>query len=585
MERKRFVQSCDWRRYWPEITAVGAAVVFALGIVAHAWFLPPTRAYLGFVQIDQPVYYACAREYFENGNGLFAANPYSSNPNAPRQYSHFYFLLVGWVWRLTGISFSVIDGGVRLLLGPTFLLMAARVFRIIHRWRAGANAMLALMLLGGGLAWLTAAFATGVNYLVGRLSDSKSGSFLDFLWFLFMSEFRTAEGGYGDWHVQLFRNLFYGPEVFYHFLFFGAVLQFLRSRWPLGCVMAFLAWWAHPYTGLELALVCMAWLVVEWWRGDGSACRPLFVLAAITALFGFYYGVWLPRDPEHRSVYEQMKAFPAVMLTSQIISAYGLLIPFSLLALLTPAFRAQWRRREVRFVVIWTVIALFLNYHDKIIPWVEAVQPLHFSHGYLYVPLAILATYGLRMFLSLKGLRQALQRLPLWSAILLLVHLPDNVIWATRSVILLPARSTVFAPPVQDMELLSALNEIPTRETILAASLPARFSVVAPLIPVLTHHRAVGAHVFNTPNAAATRKHLEEFRSSPTSATLRLLQATAVLTSLDYASKLLQTMPDTFETSEPVLSDLVLLKVVSDEVAKSSHSGLMHKTTRDGVAP
>lgn len=583
MEQKRLVRKYDWRRYWPEITAVGAAVVFSLGIVAHAWFLPPTRAYLGFVQIDQPVYYACAREYFENGNGVFAANPYSCNPNAPRQYSHLYFLLVGWLWRLTGISFSIIDGGVRLLLGPMFLLLAARVFRMIHRWRAGANAMLAVMLLGGGLAWLTAVFATGVDYFVGCLSKSKSGSFLDFLWFLFMSEFRTAEGGYGDWHVQLFRNLFYAPEVFYHFLFFGAVLQFLRSRWAAGCLMAFLAWWAHPYTGLELALICMAWLMVEWWRGDWSACRPLFILAAITTLFAFYYGVLLPRDPEHRSVYEQMKAFPAVMLTSQIISAYGLLIPLSLLALVTPAFRAQWSRREVRLVVIWTVIALFLNYHDKIIPWVEAVQPLHFSHGYLYVPLAILATYGLRVLLSLKGMRHALQRLPIWSAILLFVHLPDNMIWATRSVMFLPARSIVFAPPVQDMELLSALNEIPTHETILEVFLPARFSVVAPLIPVLTHHRAVGAHLFNTPHAVAVRKHREDFRSSPTSATLRLLHATAVLTSAEHACRLSQEMPDVFETSAPVVADVVMLRIQLDGASRASRPDQKFESMVEGL--
>ncbi|MCX7625172.1 MAG: hypothetical protein N2Z21_03040 [Candidatus Sumerlaeaceae bacterium] len=583
METKTLKLRHLWRRYWPEITTVAAVVVSSLGIVVHALFLPPTRTYLGFVQVDQPVYYACAREYFENGNGLFAANPYSYDPNAPRQYSHLYFLLVGWLWRLSGLSFSVIDGGVRLLLAPAFLILAAMVFRTVHRWRAGANPMLAVMLLGGGLAWLTAIFGTAVNYFVGRLHESKSGSFLDYLWFLFISDFRTAEGGYGDWHVQLFRNFFYAPEVFYHFLFFGSVVLFLRGHRALGCLGVLCTWWAHPYTGLELALICIVWFAVEWWQGNLSARRPLLAVAVITALFAFYYGVWLPRDPEHRSVYEQMKSFPAVMLPSQIVIAYGLLIPLSMLAVVTPSFRNHWRRSEVRLVVVWAAVAIFLNYHDKIFPWVEAVQPLHFSHGYLYAPLAILATFGLRILLSFKGARYALRRIPVWAVGVLLLHLPDNIIWTIRSVVFLPATSIVFAPPTPDIELLQALDKVASTETIVEDIRLPRFGVISPLIPVLTHHRVVGAHFFNSPDAKAVRNTLESFRNNATTESLRRLRATAVLTSLDYGCTLMQRMPDSFETSIPLLGDVVLLKVRHRNLSHPTKTDVLQGNVRNGA--
>jgi hypothetical protein len=556
---RHFLNSCS--RYWPELLALAAALAFALGIIAHALFLPPTRTYLGFVQTDQPVYYACAREYFENGNGLFAANPYSADPHTPRHYSHLYFILVGWLWKLTGLSFTAIDGGVRLFLGPVMLLLAAHIFRCVHGWRRGANPMLALMLLGGGLAWLTASFSFGVNFFVGRLMERQTGSLLDYLWFLYLSEFSTAEGGYGDWQVQLFRNLFYAPEVFYHLLFFGSIILFLHRRLWLGSLGVFLAWWAHPYTGAELALVAIAWLAVERWRGDRTALSPLLAVGAVTALFGAYYGLWLARDPEHQAVFRQMKEFPATMLVSQIINAYGLLVPLSIAVVFVPTVRAWWQRSEFRLIAVWAAVAAGLTFQDKLVPGFASVQPLHFSHGYLYVPLAILALYGLRALVLQMRHKWPLRRLTQVAMALFLLHLPDTLIWTYRSVARLPERSILFAPVTCDVELLRALDRIPTTETIAIHDLPPRYSVVAPLIPVLTHHRAVFAHLFNTPYAQEKLALQEQLRENPSPEVLTRMKATAVLTTPKQVTLLRQTCPNMFSEALPISDDVVLLKI------------------------
>ncbi|MCX7625171.1 MAG: hypothetical protein N2Z21_03035, partial [Candidatus Sumerlaeaceae bacterium] len=137
-------------RYWPEILAALCALGFAVAIVGYALHLPPDRVYVGFVQVDQAVYYACAREYFENGNGLVAANPYSNLRTSARICSHLYFLVVGWLWQILGLSFSAIDGIVRIVGAPLMLVLAGRLVRtyVVGISRAGAP-LITLALLGG----------------------------------------------------------------------------------------------------------------------------------------------------------------------------------------------------------------------------------------------------------------------------------------------------------------------------------------------------------------------------------------------------------------------------------------------------
>ena len=73
----------------------------------------PGQTVLGFVHVDQLVYYADARESLEHGNALFYANPYDVRPDAPRVYSQLVFILWGWLMRF-GLSEFAIDYGLRI---------------------------------------------------------------------------------------------------------------------------------------------------------------------------------------------------------------------------------------------------------------------------------------------------------------------------------------------------------------------------------------------------------------------------------------------------------------------------------------
>jgi hypothetical protein len=528
---------CSWLSiWWPETFAVTLGLIFAVSIPLQAWFLPPTRAYAGFVQLDQPVYYACARETFERGNGVFYANPYSNDPNSPRIYSHFCFLLIGWFWRLTGISFTAIDGAIRILFGPLMLLLAAAIYRRIHPRDSLTGWGAAALLCSGGFAWLGGGINTIVDYLLLDSNRPVQEGFFAWVRHMYLTEFFWAESGYGDWHVTLFRNLFYSPEVLYHILFFVSVLGFLSRKWVVGTIALFLTWWSHPYTGLQLNLIVGAWLALEWWQRRSIPLSALVANALIGLTFVGYYGVFLSRFPEHVSTLKQMRGFGAIMLPERMLWAYGafLLLPFGYFR--SPQFRQDWSERpEIRFVVIWLGISLFLNLHDKLLPFLPSMQPLHFSHGYLAMPLVILSVSSLRVWDTKWRAAGLARRGAVVAAILFILHMPDNVIWSLRVIPRLPQASLVFAPVKEEMELLKRLEALPSTETIMITSAPLFVGAGTQyLLPVFTHHNGLLCHFFNTPYVQAKQELVDAFRKAPSRELLQKAGITAILTNRKY---------------------------------------------------
>jgi len=522
-----------WDHYWPESVAVVCAIVFSVSIFARGLFLPPSQEYTGFVQDDQPVYYACAREIFENGNGLFYANPYSNLVNSPRLFTHFYFFLVGWIWRLTGVSFTLIDGAVRLLFGPVYLLLAARLFRHIHGWQRWTNWLLLLLLVGSGVAWLAAAMLIPVHIVSGDWHNYEPSSMLASFWTLFLEDFNGAENGYAWWHVDLFRNIVYSTEVFYHVLFFLTLVMFVKGyRWG-GIIGVFLTWWAHPYTGVTLAAICCLWLGAEYGLGNRRLLKPLIVLSMITAVFLLYYFAILPRNAEYRSVYTQMCEFKAPMRLSKILVAYGFLVPLSACALFLRSTRPHLRRPEIRLCVIWLGVVGVLNFHDKLLPFMQAKQPLHFSHGYLFVPMALLSPLGLEAILQARYGEKAKTLFAPVAAAICLFHLPDNVIWCSQTIAGLPRMSRLFGVDKSAMEMLHRMDSLRSHEVILDIALPQEYANVVTLIPVVTHHTAVRAHGFNTPYIYEKRNMIDSFTKEPSADILRSLCVSAIFTGKD----------------------------------------------------
>jgi hypothetical protein len=67
----------------------------------------------------------------------------------------------------------------------------------------------------------------------------------------------------GSGSLNLGRNMIYPTEAFYHALFLASIVCILRNRLALALALAFLLSVSHPFTGLELLAILLAWSFVE----------------------------------------------------------------------------------------------------------------------------------------------------------------------------------------------------------------------------------------------------------------------------------------------------------------------------------
>ena len=177
----------------------------------------------------------------------------------------------------------------------------------------------------------------------------------------------------------------------------------MRNNFRAALWLAFLLALSHPFTGLQFLLILTAWCGLE--TGFlGNRAIPFLFPAMLLGLLVFhllYNVVLLNLFPEHRAVFVQWSV-AWVEPASAFVPA-DLLVGFF-------AWRAMRNRklaRELfstpanRLLLIWLVVSFILVHHDLL---VTPRQPLHFSRGYIWIPLFLLGVQPLLRLLE-KGFR------------------------------------------------------------------------------------------------------------------------------------------------------------------------------------
>ncbi|HET6202224.1 MAG TPA: hypothetical protein VFI25_05410 [Planctomycetota bacterium] len=436
----------------------------------------PGNVFQGELQQDQFTYLAYARAISERGNGFAYPNPYDDDPKAPVLYSHLYPLLVGWISRATGLSLFHTSYLVRVVAGAALAIALWRFVGVLFEDPRGRRAAFWTSLLAGGFVWVEALrrlFASGGPW-------TPAG---------YLEAFESADHTCGWWFPTVFRNFFYAPETLYHALSFRLLYALAAGRAAQACVSLLLLLYAHPFTGLQFAAIAAGWVVAE--RLDGRRGLPLPALAvagAGIAAFLYYNLVWLPRSPSHAALLEcwRRTGFYADPLPQLWAYAPWLfLFPFGLRAAREPGpGRGPWRL----VVLVLLLTAALMNHH-----WAlgkeRPFQPLHFSHGYAFLPMALLA---LRFALRRERVGRALRRAPVLAALLPFLAL-DNLLF-------LPGAHSLarqFALPPAQARALERIAAVRPAQTVLASL---SRGLLSSLLPAVSPHRAVLGHPFLTPN-------------------------------------------------------------------------------------
>jgi hypothetical protein len=390
----------------------------------------------GFVQIDQPYYFASARAYFDQGFHFLYGNPYAGY-DTPRLYFQPHLFLLGCFQQLgldPGVTWNIFG-----LAGALFAaFVAVRFYSEVVGWQSPAQKLgLLCFFWGGGILAFVGLIYGGV---VGRINA------LTVLHF---------DPTLGWWMLNFGRNLVYGPtEAYYHGVFLLCMLFLIRRRFGLAIAFAALLSFSHPWTGVETDLLVAVYLVVERLYGEKSV-KTVHLISSGGLLFLHigYYLVFLNRFADHRALQSQWEANGSVRLypASAFLPALFIVGLLALARLIRwPGFRQVVCDPRNRLFLVWFMVIFGVTQHYRI---VKPIDPIHFAHGYDWTALFFLGSPLLVILLErlLRIKTPSLRVLAL--AAVLIFFMSDNIVWFTTFL-----RSTTSEAVIVTREQREVLN-------------------------------------------------------------------------------------------------------------------------------
>ena len=371
-----------------------------------SWAWVHERVATAFVQYDLAAYLANGREHFAQGFHLAYGNPYAGY-GTPHIYFEPHLLLLGLLqWLGLSPDAALIVFGLAAVSFTS--ITAGKLYQEWVGWRTPAQKLgFVCFFWGGGLLSLGGA----------AVALATHGSLTRFLFAFDPSD--------GWWMLNFGRNLVAPTEAYYHGLFLLAILLLIQRRFGWTLAVAALLSASHPFTGIELAMVLIAYAVVELGLGSGMASWKLLAgSVTIAALHAGYYLIFLNRFADHRALewsldwpYLPWTFVPALYLVG--IFAFGRLTRWKNL-------QAVFADARMRLAMVWFAVIFGLTQHDLVI---SPRQPIHFAHGYDWMALFFLATPALLMALEkMLAIRRPVMRITALAAFLA-VFLSDNLLW------------------------------------------------------------------------------------------------------------------------------------------------------------
>jgi len=373
-------------------------------IVPYLHNMVPT----GFIEYDNPYYLANGRAYFYNGFHFLYGNPYAGY-DTPAIYFQPQTLLLGLIQQLgfhPGVTFNIFA-----VLAPLFTAAVAVMFyiEVVGAETAAKKLGLVCFVWGGG-----------VFTLVGlALAAARGGTWLSVFQF---------EPTWGWWMLNFGRNLVYPTEAYYHGVFLLSLLALMRRKLVLCLALAVLLCASHPFTGLTLILVLIAYSALELVLRSG-AVTVKFMLAAIliATLHLAYYMVWLNRFSDHRVLQAQWQK--AWLYPPKVFIAALLLVGIFAIWRVASSRFTCFRDPRVRLFAVLLLVVFALTQHNLIM---RPLQPIHFAHGYDWTALFFIGAPMLILTLDylLKISKPWLRMGAL--ALFMGVFLLDNAAWLVK---------------------------------------------------------------------------------------------------------------------------------------------------------
>lgn len=390
----------------PFCVAMCWSVLAILPLIAfYAAHLLQKGVPLGFVVADLPYYSANGREAFERGNGVAYPNPYDAAPDAPVIYFQWLIWLLG-----VGIVKFGFDPGIQFVVIGLFasVISAFLTFRVVEfvlPTRQWLGLLYLLTMWGGGVFVL---FSIAANLAAGDP--------------VMLNVTRLMPFG-GWWFLSWGINHILPTEAVYHGLVAATWLMLLKNRlWQAVMFIAVLAA-THPFSGLQHLIGVGGWLGLQFLRQPNLASfKPPFAVACILSVFLVYYFVYLPSFEAHSSLQNNW-SLTWILTHQTLVFAY---VPICAAAIYRLILDRDWLNPGISIFAVSFVFSFLLAKHEL---WTDPKQPIHFTHGYLWMPLCLIALPAIQQQLVALWNGGTGFRRTAVTAALIMVSTSDNIGW------------------------------------------------------------------------------------------------------------------------------------------------------------
>lgn len=439
----------------------------------------PNHIATGFIQYDQPSYVANSLEYKKSENWHIAFSmPYLETHQKEPIYFFPQLFLIGNLAKISPFSPTAIF----LVFGFVFAYLGIlKIIQLIELVAPQANKshlrlLQILAVWGGGFLFLP-----GIVYTL----ISSNG---DIAWsikncFLF-------DPGDGFWMLNMGRNFIYPMEALYHYLFVSVIISIYKKNYLKSSLIASILVFCHPFTGTIIAGSLGLFLFIQTLKSfTKQNIIPLSIISSsylIVIIYNFY---WLPKNPAHNQLLKQWQIDWSAK-PYQFLLAYLLVLIPAIFAIKKTSLK---NNPIITFLLSWLFVNLLLENHQYFIN--PAHQPLHFSHGYVWLCLFLLAVpVLLRLFQN--------TRISLKIALISLLLL-DNASWFTLYGAKQLINGDVFITK-QEQQVLTFISNQHNKNSIISPyDKLGYFNIVYNNNPSYTSHR------FNTPDFHPKQNLLE----------------------------------------------------------------------------
>lgn len=442
----------------------------------------------GFITGDMVSYMANARQHFDEGHfNFFYSNPFCLDENCPHIYFQLQTLLLSILLYLTGANPGLIFALFGFVALFFTIILSLKFFKNFVGWGTQCHLLtFILFIYGGGILVIAGFFHAIFKY--DTLTE-----ILDNLLFF--------DPGGGFWMLNFGRNFVYPTETYYHLITIGIIWSAFIKKHLLTSLLLLALSLSHPFYGIQFFLIIISWQAVELILKTKEKQLPksLFLNILLISFHVFYYLVWMKSFPSHAIIIKQWEMNWILPATSAIF-AYSLLLLIFILLLRKNENRVNFFKDSFnRLLLLYFLISLGLANHEL---FIKPIQPIHFTHGHIYIPLFLMVAKYLVDFFNKQNFKLKVAK---WA--LFLILLSDNLTWYPGISYII----STYNPPVSvkidnsTRETLTFLQENYNNDYILVSNQNINY-----LASAYTSVKPFFGHDFNTPYATARKKAFKE---------------------------------------------------------------------------